>query len=121
MEYRTYLQNVHYFDRLDYASPMCNEHAFCLAVEKLLNVEVPPRAKYIRTLMCELTRLLNHMLNTAGVLLDCGAITPLFWFFEEREKIFEFYERCSGARMHTGYFRPGGVLRVTYIYRFWEI
>lgn len=119
MEYKTYLQCVHYMDRLDYASPMCNEHAFVLAVEKLLNVEVPPRAKYIRVLMAELTRLLNHMLNAAGVLLDCGGITPLFWFFEEREKIMEFYERCSGARMHTGYMRPGGVQKVTVVSR-WQ-
>lgn len=107
MEYRPYNQNLHYLDRLDYVSTMCNELSYCLAVEKLLNVDIPRRAKYIRTMMCELTRLLNHMLNTAGTLLDLGAITPLFWCFEEREKIFEFCERCSGARMHTGYFRPG--------------
>lgn len=112
MEHKTYYQNVHYFDRLDYVNPLCNELTYCLAVEKLLNVEVPPRAKYIRTMMGELTRLLNHMLNTAGTLLDIGAITPLFWFFEEREKIFEFCERCCGARMHAGYFRPGGVSQV---------
>ncbi|VDP86096.1 unnamed protein product [Echinostoma caproni] len=88
---------------------MCNEQGYCLAVEKLLNIEVPPRAKYIRTLFAELTRLMNHCLAVGSHILDVGAITPIFWLFEEREKMFEFYERVSGARMHAAYFRPGGV------------
>lgn len=112
MEYRHYLQGLHYFDRLDYVSTMCNELTYCLAIEQLLNIEVPRRARYIRTMMCEITRLLNHILNTTGTMLDVGAVTPIFWGFEEREKLFEIYERCSGARMHTGYFRPGGVMEV---------
>ncbi|THD21509.1 Respiratory-chain NADH dehydrogenase 49 Kd subunit [Fasciola hepatica] len=109
IEYKTYTQALPYFDRLDYASMMCNEQGYCLAVEKLLNIEVPPRAKYIRTLFAELTRLLNHCLAIGSHILDVGAITPIFWLFEEREKMFEFYERVSGARMHAAYFRPGGV------------
>ncbi|KAA3674810.1 NADH dehydrogenase (ubiquinone) Fe-S protein 2 [Paragonimus westermani] len=88
---------------------MCNEQCYALAVEKLLNIEVPPRAKYIRTLFAELTRLMNHCLAVGSTILDIGAITPIFWLFEEREKMFEFYERVSGARMHAAYIRPGGV------------
>jgi NADH-quinone oxidoreductase subunit D len=109
IEYKTYLQAVPYFDRLDYVSPMCQEHAFALAVEKLLGIEAPPRAKYIRVLFAEITRILNHLLNVTTFALDVGAITPLLWGFEEREKLMEFYERVSGARLHSAYFRPGGV------------
>jgi len=109
IEYKTYLQAVPYFDRLDYVSPMCQEHAFALATEKLLGIEVPPRAKYIRVLFAEITRILNHILNLTTFALDVGAITPLLWGFEEREKLMEFYERVSGARLHSAYFRPGGV------------
>ena len=109
IEYKTYLQAVPYFDRLDYVSPMCNEHAFALAVEKLLGIDPPPRAKYIRVLFAEITRILNHLLNLTSFALDVGAITPLLWGFEEREKLMEFYERVSGARLHAAYFRPGGV------------
>jgi len=109
IEYKTYLQAVPYFDRLDYVSPMCMEHSFALAVEKLLGIEPPPRAKYIRVLYAEITRILNHLLNLTAFALDVGAITPLLWAFEEREKLMEFYERASGARLHAAYFRPGGV------------
>jgi NADH-quinone oxidoreductase subunit D len=109
IEYKTYLQAVPYFDRLDYVSPMCQEHAFALGVEKLLGIEVPPRAKYIRVLFSEITRILNHLLNVTTFALDVGAITPLLWGFEERERLLEFYERVSGARFHSAYFRPGGV------------
>jgi NADH-quinone oxidoreductase subunit D len=109
IEYKTYLQAVPYFDRLDYVSPMCQEHAFALGVEKLLGIEVPPRAKYIRVLFAEITRVLNHILNVTTFALDIGAITPLLWGFEERERLLEFYERVSGARFHSAYFRPGGV------------
>jgi NADH-quinone oxidoreductase subunit D len=109
IEYKTYLQAVPYFDRLDYVSPMCQEHAFALAVEKLLGIEPPPRAQYIRVLFAELTRILNHILNITTFAIDVGAITPLLWGFEEREKLMEFYERVSGARLHAAYFRPGGV------------
>jgi NADH-quinone oxidoreductase subunit D len=109
IEYKTYLQAVPYFDRLDYVSPMSQEHAFALVVEKLLGCEVPSRAKYIRVLFCELTRILNHILNITTQALDVGATTPLLWLFEEREKIMGFYERVSGSRMHAAYFRPGGV------------
>jgi NADH-quinone oxidoreductase subunit D len=109
IEYKTYLQAVPYFDRLDYVSPMCQEHAFALGVEKLLGIEVPPRAKYIRVLFAEITRVLNHLLNVTTFALDVGAITPLLWGFEERERLLEFYERVSGARFHSAYFRPGGV------------
>jgi NADH-quinone oxidoreductase subunit D len=109
IEYKTYLQAVPYFDRLDYVSPMCNEHAFALAVEKLLGIDPPPRAKYIRVVFAEITRILNHLLNLTTFALDVGAITPLLWGFEEREKLMEFYERVSGARLHAAYFRPGGV------------
>lgn len=109
IEHKTYTQAVPYFDRLDYVSPMCQEHAFSLAVEKLLKLEVPLRAQYIRVLFSELTRILNHLLNITTMALDVGAMTPLLWMFEEREKIIEFYERASGSRMHSNYFRPGGV------------
>merc|ERR1719452_472628 len=102
IEYKTYLQALPYFDRLDYVSMMCNEQAYSLAVEKLLNIDVPLRAKYIRVLFGELTRILNHILGIGG-------ITPFFWLFEEREKMMAFYERASGARMHAAYVRPGGV------------
>ncbi|XP_050307962.1 NADH-ubiquinone oxidoreductase 49 kDa subunit-like [Anthonomus grandis grandis] len=109
IEYKTYMQALPYFDRLDYISVLCNEHAFCLATEKLLNIQVPRRAKYIRTLFSELTRLLNHLAGASFLALDVGAITPLFWLFEEREKIYEICERVCGGRMHCGYFRVGGV------------
>ena len=109
IEYKTYLQAVPYFDRLDYVSPMCQEHAFALAVEKLMGITPPPRAQYIRVLYAEITRILNHLLSLTAFALDVGAITPLLWGFEEREKLMEFYERVSGARLHAAYFRPGGV------------
>jgi NADH-quinone oxidoreductase subunit D len=109
IEYKTYLQAVPYFDRLDYVAPMCQEHAFALAVEKLMGVTPPPRAQMIRVLFAEITRILNHLLNLTTFALDVGAITPLLWGFEEREKLMEFYERVSGARLHSNYFRPGGV------------
>ena len=109
IEYKTYIQAVPYFDRLDYVSPMCQEHAFALAVEKLLGIEAPERAKWIRTLFSEITRVLNHLLNVTTYALDVGAITPALWGFEEREKLMEFHEAASGARLHANYFRPGGV------------
>jgi NADH-quinone oxidoreductase subunit D len=109
IEQKTYLQAVPYFDRLDYVSPMCQEHAFALTVEKLLGCEVPKRAQYIRVLFAEVTRILNHIMNITTQALDVGATTPLLWLFEEREKLMEFYERVSGSRMHSNYFRPGGV------------
>ena len=109
IEYKTYLQAIPYFDRLDYVSPMCQEHAFALAVEKLMGIEPPPRAQYIRVLFAEITRILNHLLNICAFGLDVGAITPFLWGFEERERLMEFYERVSGARLHANYFRPGGV------------
>ncbi len=111
MEYRTYLQNVPYFDRLDYVSPMCEEHTYVLAVEKLLGIAPPERAQWIRTLFAEITRVLNHLLNVTTYALDVGAITPSLWGFEEREKLMEFHEAASGARLHANYFRPGGVNR----------
>jgi len=109
IEYKTYLQSLPYFDRLDYVSMMAQEHAYCLAVERLLNVQIPLRAQYIRVLFSELTRLMNHILAVTCHALDVGAMTPMLWVFEERERLFEFYERVSGARMHAAYFRPGGV------------
>ena len=109
IEYKTYVQAIPYFDRLDYVSPMNQEHAFVLAIEKLLNVEVPPRGKCIRVLFCEIGRILNHLLNTTAMALDVGAMTPLLWAFEQREILMSFYEKVSGARMHAAYFRPGGV------------
>lgn len=111
IEHRPYLQNIPYFDRLDYCSMLCQEHAYVLAVEKLLQVEVPERALYIRTLMDEVTRILNHLMNVTTMALDCGAMTPLLWMFEEREKLMFFYERLTGARMHANYYRFGGVNR----------
>jgi NADH-quinone oxidoreductase subunit D len=109
IEYKTYLQAVPYFDRLDYVCPMNQEHAFALATEKLLKITAPKRAQYIRVLYCELGRILNHILNITTFALDVGAITPALWGFEEREKGMEFYERVCGARLHANYFRPGGV------------
>tara|TARA_B100000530_G_scaffold129882_1_gene81087 strand:- start:1670 stop:2848 length:1179 start_codon:yes stop_codon:yes gene_type:complete len=109
IEHKTYLQAIPYFDRLDYVSPMCQEHAFALATENLLGLEVPERGQYIRVLFSEITRILNHILNLTAYALDVGAMTPLLWGFEEREKLMEFYERVSGARLHAAYFRPGGV------------
>jgi len=109
IEYKTYIQALPYFDRLDYVSMMTNEQCYSLAVEKLLNIEVPERAKYIRTMFGEITRLLNHLMLIGTHALDIGALTPFFWLFEEREKMMEFYERVSGARMHAAYVRPGGV------------
>mmetsp|Transcript_12701 Transcript_12701/g.41887 ORF Transcript_12701/g.41887 Transcript_12701/m.41887 type:complete len:398 (-) Transcript_12701:47-1240(-) len=109
IENKTYLQALPYFDRLDYVSMMAQEHGYSLAVEKLLGCEVPLRAQYIRVLFCELTRLLNHLLALTTHAMDVGALTPFLWAFEEREKLMEFYERVSGARMHAAYIRPGGV------------
>lgn len=109
IEYKTYTQALPYFDRLDYVSPMNQEHAFAMAVEKLLGITAPPRAQYIRVLFSELTRVLNHILNVTTYALDVGAITPALWGFEEREKGMEFYERVCGARLHANYIRPGGV------------
>jgi len=109
IEYKTYLQALPYFDRLDYVSMMSQEHAYSLAVEKLLNCPVPLRAQYIRVLFAEITRILNHLLAITTHALDVGALTPFLWGFEEREKLMEFYERVSGARMHAAYIRPGGV------------
>lgn len=109
IEYKTYLQAVPYFDRLDYVAPMSQEHAFALAVEKLAGMQVPPRAQAIRVLFAEISRVLNHLLNITTQALDVGAVTPTLWGFEEREKLMEFYERVSGARLHAAYFRPGGV------------
>ena len=111
IEYKTYLQALPYFDRLDYVSPMCMEHTFTLATEKLLGVEVPERAQWIRTMFAEITRILNHLLNITSYALDVGALTPSLWGYEEREKLMEFYEAVSGARLHANYFRPGGVSR----------
>ena len=109
IEHKTYLQAIPYFDRLDYVSMMCQEHAFVLAAEKLLGLQVPPRGQYIRVLFSEITRLLNHLLNVTTQGMDIGALTPTLWGFEERERLMEFYERVSGARMHANYFRIGGV------------
>jgi NADH dehydrogenase I D subunit len=109
IEYKNYLQALPYFDRLDYVSMMSQEHTYCLAIEKLLNCQIPQRAQYIRVLFAELTRILNHLLAVGCHAMDVGAMTPMLWGFEEREKLMEFYERVSGARMHAAYFRPGGV------------
>jgi len=111
IEYKTYLQAIPYFDRLDYVSPMCQEHAFALAVEKLLKIEPPLRASYIRVLFSEITRILNHLLALPAMAMDVGAMTPFLWSFEQRELLMEFYEKVSGARLHANYFRPGGVYR----------
>jgi NADH dehydrogenase (ubiquinone) Fe-S protein 2 len=109
IEYKTYIQALPYFDRLDYVSTMAQEHGYSLAVEKLLRCEIPKRAQYIRVLFCEITRLLNHLLALTCHAMDVGALTPFLWGFEEREKLMEFYERVSGARLHAAYIRPGGV------------
>nr|QWE51022.1 Nad7 [Phaeophyceae sp.] len=111
IETKTYMQALPYFDRLDYVSMMCQEHTFVLAIEKLLKVEVPVRGQYIRVLFAELTRILNHLLAVGCHAMDVGAMSPFLWAFEEREKLMEFYERLSGARMHSSYIRPGGVSR----------
>ena len=109
IEYKTYMQALPYFDRLDYVSMMCNEQCFSLATEKLLNIDVPPRAKWLRTLFAEITRIANHIMAVSSHVMDVGAFTPLLWLFEDRERIMEFYERASGARLHAAYVRPGGV------------
>lgn len=109
IEYKTYLQALPYFDRLDYVSMMAQEQTYSLAVEKLVGIDVPERAQYIRVLFCEITRILNHLLAVGCHAMDVGAMTPMMWAFEEREKLMEFYERVSGARMHAAYVRPGGV------------
>ena len=109
IEYKTYLQALPYFDRLDYCSPLGMEHSYVLAIEKLLDLEVPARAQYLRTMFAELTRICNHMLNIGSHVMDVGAMTPNLWVFELREDCLNFFERASGARMHSAYFRPGGV------------
>ena len=109
LEYKTYLQGLPYFDRLDYVSPMNQEHAWCLAIERMLGLEVPRRGSFIRVLYSEIGRILNHLLNIGTQILDCGALTPITWAFEEREKLMVFYERACGSRLHAAYFRPGGV------------
>ena len=108
-EHKTYLQALPYMDRLDYVSPMCMEHSYVLAIEKLLDLEVPLRGQYLRVFFAELTRISNHLLNIGSHIMDVGAMTPNLWLFELREDIMNFYERASGARMHAAYFRPGGV------------
>ncbi|MGC8701680.1 MAG: NADH-quinone oxidoreductase subunit D [Thiomonas sp.] len=110
-EHKTYIQALPYMDRLDYVSMMCNEHAYCLAIEKLLGIEVPIRAQYIRVMFAEITRLLNHLMWLGAHGLDCGAMTIFLYAFREREDLFDMYEAVSGARMHAAYFRPGGVYR----------
>jgi len=109
IEHKTYTQAIPYFDRLDYVAPMNQEHAFALAIERLLNIEVPIRGQYIRVLFCEIGRILSHLLNVTTQALDVGALTPSLWGFEERETLMTFYERVSGSRLHANYFRPGGV------------
>jgi NADH-quinone oxidoreductase subunit D len=109
IEHKTYMQAVPYFDRLDYVAPMNQEHAFCLAIEKLLGIDVPKRGQLIRVLYAEIGRLLSHLLNVTTQAMDVGALTPPLWGFEEREKLMVFYERASGSRMHANYFRAGGV------------
>ena len=109
IENKTYIQAIPYFDRLDYVAPMNQEHAFALATENLLGINVPERAKYIRVIFAEITRILNHLLNIPAYAADIGAVTPFLWCFEEREKLLEFHEAVSGARFHAAYFRPGGV------------
>ncbi len=109
MESRTYLQSLPYFDRLDYVSPMNQEHAWCLAIEKLTGTVVPRRGSLIRVLYCEIGRILNHLMNVCSQAMDVGALTPNLWGFAEREKLMDFYERACGARLHANYFRPGGV------------
>ena len=109
IENKTYIQAIPYFDRLDYVAPMNQEHAFALAIEKILKIEVPIRAQYIRVIFCEIGRILSHILNITTHALDVGALTPSLWGFEERETLMTFYERVSGSRLHANYFRPGGV------------
>lgn len=109
IEHKSYRQAVPYFDRLDYVAPVCQEHAFVLATEKLLGLEVPERGQYMRVLHCEVARIQNHLLNVPALAMDVGAMTPMLWAFEEREKLMEFQEACSGARLHMAYFRVGGV------------
>ncbi|WP_431285923.1 NADH-quinone oxidoreductase subunit D [Humitalea sp. 24SJ18S-53] len=111
IEHKTYIQALPYFDRLDYVAPMCQEHAFALGTERLLGIEVPERAQYIRVLFAEIGRVLNHLLNITTYALDCGAITPSLWGFEQREILLEFHEAASGAHYHANYFRPGGVAK----------
>ena len=111
IEHKTYTQAVPYFDRLDYVAPMNQEHAFAMAVERILKIEVPIRAQYIRVMFCEIGRILSHLLNVTTQAMDVGALTPTLWGFEEREKLMGFYERVSGSRLHANYFRPGGVHR----------
>ena len=107
IEHKTYLQALPYFDRLDYVSPMNQEHGFCLAIEKLARIEVPERGQWIRVLYSEIGRILNHLLNIGHLILDAGATTPMLWAYEQRDKLLEFYERVCGARLHANYFRPG--------------
>jgi NADH-quinone oxidoreductase subunit D len=109
IEHKTYLQAIPYFDRLDYVSPMCQEHAFVMSAEKLLGIEAPRRGQFIRVMFDEITRLLNHLLNVPAYALDVGAMTPMLWAFEQRELLMEFYERVCGARLHAAYYRVGGV------------
>jgi len=109
IESKNYFQALPYFDRLDYVSMMIQEHIFVLSIENLKNLNIPLRAKYIRVIFSEITRILNHLMSITTHALDVGAVTPFLWAFEEREKLLEFYERVSGARMHAAYFRPGGV------------
>jgi NADH dehydrogenase (ubiquinone) Fe-S protein 2 len=109
IEQKTFIQAVPYLDRLDYVSMMTQEHAYCLAIEKLISCVVPKRAQFIRVLFSEITRILNHLMSVTTHAMDVGALTPFLWAFEEREKLMEFYERVSGARMHAAYFRPGGI------------
>jgi NADH dehydrogenase (ubiquinone) Fe-S protein 2 len=109
IEHKNYIQALPYFDRLDYVSMMAQEHTFSMAVESLLQIKIPARAQYIRVIFLEITRILNHLLAVSCHALDIGAMTPFFWAFEEREKLMEFYERVSGARMHAAYIRPGGI------------
>lgn len=109
IEHKTYLQAIPYFDRLDYVAPMNQEHAFCMAIEKLAGIDVPRRASFIRVVYCEIGRVLSHLLNITTQAMDVGALTPPLWGFEEREKLMVFYERACGSRMHANYFRPGGV------------
>jgi NADH dehydrogenase (ubiquinone) Fe-S protein 2 len=109
IEYKTYIQALPYFDRLDYVSMMAQEHAYSLAIENLLHIEIPIRAKFIRVIFLEITRILNHIMAVTTHAMDVGALTPFLWAFEERERLMEFYERVSGARMHAAYIRPGGV------------
>jgi len=109
MESKNYIQNLPYLNRLDYVSAMAQEHCYALCVEKLLDLNIPMRAQYIRVIFCEITRIANHLMSLTTHALDVGALTPFLYGFEEREKLMEFYERVSGARMHAAYFRPGGV------------